>query len=172
MSYDAKAVANYFIELNTTQRKELSPMKLQKLIYYAHGWHLAIFNEPLINENVEAWSYGPVIPSIYHEFKEFGNKTINRFALDIDMSSARFNVYYPNISEQDEQTKELLDRIWEVYSDASAIQLSNATHAIGTPWHTVLERSGGRVKKGTDIDDQIIKDFFDNKKAKAASDGN
>jgi len=44
-------------------------MKLQKLVYYAHGWHLALNNEPLIDEQVECWQYGPVISSLFHEFK-------------------------------------------------------------------------------------------------------
>nr|WP_256351506.1 type II toxin-antitoxin system antitoxin SocA domain-containing protein [Pseudomonas gingeri] len=51
-------------------------MKQQKLVYYSHGWHAGYTDQPLINEAVETWQYGPVIPSLYHEFKRFGSGEI------------------------------------------------------------------------------------------------
>ncbi|QLH42366.1 MAG: DUF4065 domain-containing protein [Coxiellaceae bacterium] len=57
-------------------------MKLAKLIYVAHGWSLALNDVPLIDEAVQAWKFGPVIESVYHEFKHFGNDVINSLAID------------------------------------------------------------------------------------------
>ena len=57
----------------------VSPMKLQKLVYFAHGWHLAIHNRPLVNEQVEAWKFGPVFSDLYHQIKSFGNEKIDRY---------------------------------------------------------------------------------------------
>ena len=57
--YSAKAVANYFLARAKESGETLSPMKLQKLIYFAHGWHLAVFDAPLLDEEVQAWDYGP-----------------------------------------------------------------------------------------------------------------
>jgi len=72
----ALAVANYFIKKGIDTKKSVSPMKLQKLVYFAHGWRLALYNSPLIDEAIQAWQYGPVIPGIYHEFKHYGNRDI------------------------------------------------------------------------------------------------
>lgn len=70
------AIANYFIELAKNDDNLVSPMKLQKLVYFAHGWCLALADKPLINEKVEAWQYGPVVGSLYREFKKYGNEGI------------------------------------------------------------------------------------------------
>src|SRR5208282_4587731 len=70
--YPSMAVANWFIE----NLSRVDPLKLQKLVYFAHGWHLALRDQPLIDELVEAWDYGPVVPSLYHQFKRYGNQSI------------------------------------------------------------------------------------------------
>jgi uncharacterized phage-associated protein len=72
--YSSKAVANTFLDIAKANNvADISPMKLQKLIYYAHAWHLAFLGQPLIKEEVQAWKFGPVIPDVYFEFKECGN---------------------------------------------------------------------------------------------------
>ena len=80
MAYEAKAIANYFLEKAKAEGNSLTPMQVQKLVYFAHGWYLGLFGEPLIKESVQAWSYGPVIPSLYQEFKRFGNQGIDELA--------------------------------------------------------------------------------------------
>jgi len=72
------AVANYFITKANDEGTELTPMKLIKLVYIAHGWHLGLKNESLIDEGVQAWKYGPVIKSVYDEFKGYKNGQVNR----------------------------------------------------------------------------------------------
>lgn len=46
--------------------EKLTNLKLQKLLYYQQGFHLAVFGIPLFNEDVEAWMYGPVVPDVYN----------------------------------------------------------------------------------------------------------
>lgn len=58
------AIANHFIMRRWRDGVHVSPMKLQKLVYFAPGWYLALFNKPLIDERVEAWKFGPVILSM------------------------------------------------------------------------------------------------------------
>jgi uncharacterized phage-associated protein len=81
MPYDPKAIANYLLEVAKNHNETLTPMKIQKLVYFANGWHLALKNEPLINEQVEAWPYGPVIPSLYRAFRRFGDQAITALAI-------------------------------------------------------------------------------------------
>ena len=75
MPYSSEKIANFFLGLAQKEQVELTPLKLQKLLYFAHGWHLVLDSDgdPLLDEDIEAWKYGPVVPSIYHKFKEFRN---------------------------------------------------------------------------------------------------
>jgi uncharacterized phage-associated protein len=50
----------------------MSNLKLQKLMYYAQGFSLVLFNKPLFPERIEAWIHGPVIPAVYHKYKGYG----------------------------------------------------------------------------------------------------
>ncbi|MGA2230993.1 MAG: type II toxin-antitoxin system antitoxin SocA domain-containing protein [Tepidisphaeraceae bacterium] len=72
----AKSVANWIVEYCNEHGDLVSNLKLQKLIYYAQAWYLALYNEPLFNERLEAWVHGPVQPTLYRTFKKFGYKPI------------------------------------------------------------------------------------------------
>src|SRR5690348_2726800 len=84
MPYDPRAVANYFLDLASVDGESISPLKLQKLLYFGHGWHLAITGEPLLSERIRAWKYGPVVESIYYQFRRFGNRPITTRAGELD----------------------------------------------------------------------------------------
>lgn len=161
MTYSSKAIANYFLELAKSSDELLTPMKLQKLIYFAHGWHLAIYDEPLISETVEAWRFGPVVPSVYHEFKGYGSGTISDFATELDLTddddSFSLTSYIPKVNQNDEKVIALLKKIWEIYGKYSGITLSNLTHKDDSPWAKVWDIS---TPKGTDIPAIEIKKYF------------
>jgi uncharacterized phage-associated protein len=154
-TYDARAVANYFLELAGQEGKPLDPMGIQKLVYFAHGWTLAIYDRPLISQRVEAWDYGPVIRDLYNEFKRFGSSRITEPAeIPGDESGTRF-FYCPRVQESlDPETVQLLRRVWEVYKDFTSIQLSNMTHLPGSPWERAQTQGQGV------IDDNLIKEYF------------
>src|SRR5258708_2453783 len=173
-THDALAVANWFLAKAAKESKTLDPMKLQKLIYFAHGWSLALTDIPLIEEHPEAWDYGPVIPSVYHEFKSFGRKPITSRASKIDWPiSAKLedilnSVFYEPAVEDDDDTERLLTRVWEVYGGLTGVQLSNMTHAAGGAWYKAYhELANGR--KGVDISDELIKAEFTGKAKRGAN---
>ena len=92
-------------------------MKLQKLVYIAHGWHLGLFDGLLISERVEAWRWGPVIESLYHEFKEFAKQPITRKAQDYSFDDFVITRQIPQIhftGGDSDRTKACLDRVWDV----------------------------------------------------------
>lgn len=164
MPYSAKAIANYFLDKADAEGAPLSPMKLQKLVYLAHGWYLAVTAAPLLDELVEAWQYGPVIPSIYHEFKEFGSGPIKGRAQDVVAEGSSIRFVTPSLEEQDvrdhPQTREILDRVWKVYSTYSAGQLSTMTHQAGTPWRKTWDDMGDTKFKNQKIENGDIEKHF------------
>jgi uncharacterized phage-associated protein len=160
MPYDSKAVANYFLDCADRAGKKLDPMQLQKLAYFSHGWHLAACNTPLIDEMVEAWRYGPVIPSLYHEFKSFGKNPVTRRASHLKIVNEEkldYVLIEPSIDRAD-PTCRLLDLIWNSYGKLTGIQLSNLTHVPGSPWHVIWQQAEGR--KNVDIPDELIREYF------------
>lgn len=167
MPYDSKAVANYLLDLAERDGvNDMTPMKLLKLVYIAHGWHLALTGEPLISEKAQAWQYGPVVPRLYHEFKEFGNQRITRRAAHlVKTSSGRVVREVPRIDSDDSeaaiQTREIVDRTWELYKKFSGIQLSNKTHESGSPWDTSVRDASAERLINVDIDNPRIKDYYE-----------
>lgn len=114
----------------------ITHLKLQKLLYYAQGWHLALYGEPLFEEHFEAWAHGPVAPVVYHRFKEYG-------AAPIPISEALY------ADEVNEEEAEFLDELWDVYGDFSAKKLKELSHQ-EAPW--LLARGNrGAAERCTEI---------------------
>src|SRR5258708_38699103 len=167
MPYSAKAVANQFLELAKHDGIQIDPMKLQKLVYLAHGWYYAIFNHPLIYDPIEAWDFGPVIPGLYQEFREFGDKPITRKAQDLrrvsEFGPGSIVAEIPEISDSADESREskaVIERVWQLYGKLSALQLSEISHAPGTPWDSVFQKHSGKLPRGAFIPPEEIKDFF------------
>ena len=154
MGYSAKAIANYFI--SKYGKAGISPLKLQKLVYLSHGWYLGIVEKELVDdEYAEAWQYGPVFASLYHEFKEFGSGHINRKATDIDDG---FDLITPYVDKNDSRTIKLLNRVWKVYGKYSAGQLSSITHRNDSPWDQI--RKDNQDKRNIHIPNSLIKKYY------------
>lgn len=164
-----EGVANFFIEKALAEpRNDLTQLKLQKLVYYAHGWHLGLTaGEPLFREPVQAWRYGPVIESLRDEFRSFGIQPINRKARDLRWTDGKFNeIELPLVNPG--VIGPFLTRIWDEYGRYSGIQLSNMTHEAGTPWHQVASHYGMRIPPGITIPNDLIREHFQAKASKPA----
>jgi uncharacterized phage-associated protein len=134
--YDARAVANYFLSLAERDGKTLDQMKLQKLVYLAHGWSLALLDEPLITDKVEAWRYGPVIRSLYRAFANAGRNPITKPAYEVRFVGTKVTAIPLTLDEDscNERVRNLIEEVWKVYSPYTGIQLSNYTHQEDSPW--------------------------------------
>lgn len=129
--FDAKAFANLILEWCDQDHIPVTPMKLQKLMYFCHADYLKQFGNDLIKQNFEAWDYGPVIPSIYAEFKREKDQPIRRFAQSFDPISASRKIYKCPISPKEE---EIVRGLYSFYKNFSAGQLSDLSHEHGGPW--------------------------------------
>lgn len=154
---DSEAVANYFIQKSFDTGIPLSQMKLLKLVYIAHGWHRGYFGQNLINDAVQAWQYGPVIPDLYRKISAYGRNAVDAPIYGYGMAGDGANPP-PN-----PQTMLLLDNVWNAYASYSAGQLSSITHQPGTPWDTIWNREGGSTYAGAIIPNQLIEQYYQQK---------
>ena len=114
-------VADYFLaQQDEDSGDTISNLKLQKLVYYAQGFHLAIFDSPLFNEPIEAWTHGPVVPELYQRFKSFGSGAITPVS---DTALSQF----------DEEKTSFLDEVYSIFNQYSGWTLRNMTHE-EAPW--------------------------------------
>lgn len=112
------AVADYFIRFSHEVGDPITNLKLQKLVYYAQAWHLALHGERLIADDFQAWVHGPVCVPLYQRFRHYGWNPISE------------SVEKPVLSESVEAH---LREVMEVYGGFSAWDLERLTHA-ETPW--------------------------------------
>lgn len=150
-------VSRYFLGKSDIEAGELiTPLKLQKLVYYAQAWFLAFFQKPLFQEDFEAWQHGPVIPSLYLFYKDFGYNPIPPVAISSD-----------NLLTIDE--KYIIDGIWEVYGKYGAKFLEKLTHS-ESPWINARGILGENEKSKTVISKDVIIDYYSGVKDKFSID--
>ena len=142
-------------------------MHLQKLTYIAHGWNWAINDAPLVAEDIEAWSFGPVIRDLYEHTKFFGSQPIGRLISPDDSQVARFfgatGNADPYRADLDERERQIIQQVWARYGSLSAIRLSELTHQPGTPWFQAFQRG-----RNTQIDEEAIRAHYDTLADRAA----
>jgi uncharacterized phage-associated protein len=124
--YPSAVIANWFLEKEPAMKSDI--MKVLKLVYIAHGFHLAFKDTPLIEEDVQAWQYGPVIPELYFRLK---TKTLG-ITSDYISNWEAF--------EKDDETQRLLEAVYRKYGRYTGGQLSNLTHKQNTPWDLTVTR--------------------------------
>lgn len=140
---DVFQIADFLIQLvNQSEDDQITNLKLNKLLYYAQGLHLARTGEPLFADPVEAWKFGPVIPAIYHKYKVCGRNPIPSDETAVDRS-----VFTPAEFEV------LLDVMRE-FGQYTGSVLVTMTHKPGTPW------SEANTHGNTTISHDAMRQFF------------
>ena len=150
-------IANEFLDRGIRGEKRLTPMQLQKLVYITHGWSLALLNRPLVTgEEVQAWDWGPVYPSLYDATKKYGPREVTELLRRNNWASAvhiRGDVVR---AELDDEASNLIDAVYASYGDLEAFQLSALTHNDGTPWSEIYDPG----VRGLTIPNQLIEAHF------------
>ncbi|MEX0504050.1 Panacea domain-containing protein [Alphaproteobacteria bacterium LSUCC0719] len=159
MTNSAIAVANKFIEMAASKNRCFTQMQLQKLAYIAHGWSLALYDEPMISDPPLAWDYGPVYIDLREALRIYGSREVDK--------PIKFGDYFAGFSQganhQDvvgtftDKQNHLLNEVFRVYGEFQAFQLSALTHQDGTPWHQVFVRL---KQKNSPIPNDRIKEHF------------
>lgn len=115
---NAYDVANFFVKRFQEAGDPLTNLKLQKLLYYSQGWHLAMMDQPLFDERIEAWPHGPVVPPVYGSFKQYQWNPITATAAE------------PSLPEP---VAAHLTNVMDVYGVHGAYYLERLTHQ-EPPW--------------------------------------
>jgi uncharacterized phage-associated protein len=145
MAHDPKAIANEFIKLNGNRPP--NQMWLQKLVYMAHGWNLAINNAPLVTPPIEAWDGGPVMRTIWNHLRDLGHNA----GWLLGKSSVE-----PYEAQLTDSEKAVIQHVWNRYGGYSGRDLSEMTHQEGTPWSNAYF---GRGRNAWLSDDDIKQHF-------------
>ena len=142
---NALDVANFFVNLyRNSGNNDITNLKLNKLVYFAQGCYLARQGVPLFAEEIEAWKYGPVVPSVYTAFQVCGDNVIQNEA-----GTYSRNVFTPEIIDF------LLD-IDKEYGVYSAYRLVDLTHKPGSPWKQTCDKFG----MNSIIQKECMKQYF------------
>ena len=152
MPHTSIAVANGFLTI--AGMGFVDPLKIQKLVYFAHGWHLGFDMGPLSSENARAWRWGPVFPKLYYAVRSWGNTPIGELIVDL---SGRGEVTTRRVPSSDNASK-LIERVWEVYGDQTGLSLSHMTHVDDGPWKETRDDAPDALSPV--IPDSLICNYF------------
>lgn len=142
--YDSRIVASFLLELaKEKDNGALTPMQLLKLVYIAHGWMLGLCSKPLIEDEVQAWQYGPVIPRLYDAVRSYRGEPVTK----------PFGIKHEDFAGY---AKSITEKIFELYNGMNGLALSRLTHAVGTPWHQVYKPG----VFGSVIPDDLIAGYY------------
>lgn len=155
--YDVRAVANLIMERAQERGRYLTPLALQKLIYFAHGQHLSQTKLPLVKGYFEAWQRGPVHPLLYHACKRFGSSVVtgNLGAADPITGEGR-SIEFPG----DRLVEELIEQVLASLERLTPGQLVTLSHARGGPWWEVMRKYQSQPGYGVRISNELISERF------------
>jgi len=145
VTYSSLAIANEFLKRAEKTGANLTHMQLQKLVYLAHGWNLAVNGEPLVEDDVEAWDYGTVFRKLYDALKIYGGRPITSRLKWGDDTPFGYEGATEACVDLDTKEKDVVDKVWELYGSFPAFKLSALTHADDGPWRKNFQAGRNKV---------------------------
>lgn len=141
----------------------ISPKKLQKLLYYVEAWNLVYFKKPLIDEDFQAWVHGPVLPSIYHQLKEY---KWNNIKVVVDEEDTPDELVQSIIKKNhlSEDTLSLIYSVLDKYGSLNSLQLELLTHS-ESPWLNARKGIPPHQNCNNVISKKEMKEFYRSKLA-------
>ena len=135
MAYSAVAVANSIIKVAKNKGvNDLTPMKIQKLMYFAQFFYLKNFEDSvLIDDNFVRWRFGPVIPSLYYQLRNYGSNPVDDY---IRQLSPDYEAIVYMMSKKDSTSWDFLDQVFDTFGHLDVISLSALIHRKDSSWST------------------------------------
>lgn len=161
----AKTLMKYIVAYLNKKGDPVSNKKIQKLLYYIEAWHLVHFSNPLIDEEFEAWVYGPVLPSVYKNLKQFGfNNVVLASPSGNQMTEDELDTVIGEFAHNNDLSADqvsLIDDVLMKYGNLSSQQLELLTHS-EIPWKAARGDTPPHVGSTAVIDKKLMADFYRN----------
>lgn len=143
--YSPAYVGNAFIYRASQGKRRLTHLQLQKLVFFFHGWSLAIHGQSSVNERPEAWPYGPAFDSLYHQLKQHGGERVEYMLMMCRQTGER-KTLIP--SPEETGFWDFLNQVWHAYGRFSPGQLSDLAREKDGPWQVARDSKQGWLDDG------------------------
>jgi uncharacterized phage-associated protein len=138
-------IAKYIIKFFQEREDPITNLKLQKLLYYVQGWHLALHNQPAFPEPLQAWVHGPAQPQVYAQYKKFRWNPISE---EISVSLIK-----------DPHLIKHIEEVLSVYGTETAYALEHRTH-LEAPWQNARQGLPPDAESNAEITPDSMKAYF------------
>ncbi|QAB40095.1 DUF4065 domain-containing protein [Acinetobacter baumannii] len=157
--------ANYLIwSAKEKFNKGITNLQLQKFLYFAYVKYLIRNNEKLFNDPIEKWQYGPVVPSVYHSFKDYGFFEINepKQEFDVNFIDGKLHLnekkFDPSVIDSDHKLSSILNDVLVKWINLPAFKMVEETHK--EPMWKNYQTQIMNGERGLQYTDDEIKRFF------------
>lgn len=141
----ANGVADYLLWFAKEHGDILTPLKLQKLMFYADAWHMVLNDgEELVKQPFEAWVHGPVLRDIYFRFNHYRWNPITQ------------DVSRPDLSQK---LQSFLNDVYKVFGGFSGYELEQLTHQ-EQPWRAARGDLAPDASCTEAIDKKLTRAFY------------
>lgn len=135
-------IAEFFLTmLDLSAGDTMSNLQLQKLLYFAQGFSLAINDKPIFEEDIEAWISGPVVPTVFFTYEKY------RYSLPMPKRI--------NLKKFSKKEHDLVVEVYETYGQFAAWRLKDLSNIDGGPWKRTYKIGENRV-----ISHSLLKEYF------------
>ncbi len=128
--FDALDIAKYVILMSNSRGKEITNLKLQKMLYYIQGYAMKFCDGPAFPESIRKWPYGPVVPEVYFSYNENGSRSIVEDEEDFGQIIKKLKC--------DRGLKRVVDQVIDNCQDRKASKLVEMTHQ-EKPWQNAKD---------------------------------
>lgn len=141
MKYSALDIAKYVINHEHKNSREISNLRLQKLLYFVQAKCLVDKGEPCFEDDLEAWDYGPVVPAVYYKYSKFHSKPIVEIELCTDIVN---------------DIMDIINCVLDFFRNITTFELVQITHS-QSPWIEARQKGSKSI-----ISKDSIRNYFIN----------
>lgn len=139
MPYAPANVVNNILQRAFRDGVPVTPMKLQRILWFAAAEYAKATGEVLLTEQFEPWPYGPVVRSVDAKFEPFNGTPVDKYFKDAKAMAHTVN------EKEAPQLAATLDAVWAAVKDLSPVMLARITHLPGSAWCDAVGRRRDRI---------------------------